>query len=179
MWAGQRGDSTPRGVGFPVRDPKSSKTLARVSIGSMRHSNQVRGYFRIGVLPLLVLEDVTLEVTDPTHLVEVLKSTSSGWSARVTGVPVQIQRLRIQWANEIDWQVTAGSCVVKAGEVWELSGGVRWNVGGRSGEAPKAFLGLSGPKAGRIWWKEGDGERSIYLGDSPVASQTPRITERP
>ncbi|HWQ92615.1 MAG TPA: hypothetical protein VN673_13155 [Clostridia bacterium] len=108
---------------------------------------QKRGFFRIGVLPIAVLEGVSAELCRPTMLSRDIE-LAAGWFSEQERKRLIIRDLIIS-AGSNDF-VSALSARLVDNKRLRLTGNVRVFLSGVEHQAETAFLCMTGEKAGQV-----------------------------
>jgi hypothetical protein len=118
--------------------------------GSIHTDYESVGFLRIGLLPLEVLDDVTIEVRHPENATNVLYQLHD-WIGAQAGKRIVLRQVGFlaktpAGTNRLD----CGRARIAADGQWELSGGVRFRSGTNQVEAARATLQIRGGQAGQI-----------------------------
>jgi hypothetical protein len=110
---------------------------------------QRKGFFRIGVLPIGVIEDVRLEVAQPACIVESLASLHK-WLGPQAGNCIELRRITLVAPGPATNCLEAARARVLSGGRLELNGNVRLVSGMAEAQANRAVLQMTGGLAGQI-----------------------------
>lgn len=132
---------------FLAPDPHPAAVLA---IGSISKEYARRGYFRIGVLPELIIDSVTLHIRNPSEIARVLHAVKVRTKPLIPEKEVRIQNVCLKADYE-------GRRIIVAAQMKDL-GKLRWHFldGVVSGDGihflafEKAWLSVSGFDVGQV-----------------------------
>jgi len=141
-------------VTSPVYGPEASRPIAVLRVEATRTEYQRRGFFRIGALPLLVAEQVRLEVRDPqataqmfAGLPEWLRAPGRGRAGEVRDFQMRgpepsdapwLTVARVRMAEHGQWELKEGSLRTPAGEVVQFGQALMQIIGGHAGRVTLA-----------------------------------------
>jgi len=167
----------PRGIAFSIHLPGEVASIAHVRIDRIHGDRQTRGFFKIGVFPLLVAEGVRIECKDPARLAEVLVETGRGIPGQGARGFVEFRRLSVFFPDDEGPRLEAGHVAFPSPDAWQLGSGVRWQVpGGVVGQSENAVLRIGGRDAGWVAGHSGTNSFRIYLLQSFRPSPNPKST---
>ena len=142
----QQGVSVQRAV-VPLYTTGSFKLSAVVRVDRAFLDYQHRGFFRIGMFPIGVLDGVTFEARDTADPLASLACVRH-WLGTKAGQRIEMRRVKFLFSPTSRLEAGLARCV--AGDHWELLNGVRFVSGGGEVQAPRATLEMAGPRAGRV-----------------------------
>jgi hypothetical protein len=132
---------------FP-RYTEPEKTLyAVISVDKVSIEYEKHGFFRIGALPVEVLEGVTYEVRDPVPAANNLARLRS-WLGGDTGDHVELRGVKLVASSTS--RLEGGRLLFLDHDRWEFTGGVRLISGANQFQAPSATLQVAGANAGEL-----------------------------
>ncbi len=142
----RQGVSVQRAV-VPLYTTGSFKLSAVVRVDRAYMDYQRKGFFRIGLLPIGVLDGVTYEARDLSSPAASLASLRR-WLGPDAAKYVELRRvtLLLSPANRLE----AGALRCLADGRWELRNGVRFVSGANDLRAPSATLQLTGSRVGQL-----------------------------
>jgi hypothetical protein len=175
--------SQMKNVEVPLYVGNDAQPAGVVRVGRVFTDYERRGFFRIGALPLLVLEGVTIELTRPEQAQAALVQ-ARGWlgagspesaSVSTNGGATTSARPKVERANRVlDCRnltlvipgsvtnvVRAGRARIAADGQLELTENVRVE-GLLPLQARQARLQMSGPNCGELSWEAQDGTAMKY-----------------
>ena len=130
------------------RYSEPDKTLyAVISVDKVFTEYEKRGFFRIGALPVAVLEGVTYEVKDPGPAAKNLARLRS-WLGGDTGNHVELRGFKLVASPTS--RLEGARLLFLDNDRWELAGGVRWISGANEVRAESATLQVAGAQAGKL-----------------------------
>lgn len=150
-----------KGIAYPVYAPEASVPIAVVRVQATRTEYQRRGFLRIGALPMLVAEQVRVEVRDPRATV-----------AQLSGLPEWLRAPGKGRAGEVrDFQMfdpaepsrpwlSADRVRFAPNGQWELTGVVVRGLGLAAQPFSHALLQVTGERAGQVLLPDG---RAVQL----------------
>jgi hypothetical protein len=142
----QEGLSVPHAV-IPLYTDPPRKLAAVVRVDRARLDYQRKGFFRIGMFPIVKLEDVTFEARDTGD-----PSTSLAcvrhWLGTRAGQRIDMRRVQFLFSPTNRLEAGLARCVAE--DRWELLEGVRFISGATEVRAPRGVLQMTGPRAGQL-----------------------------
>jgi hypothetical protein len=141
--------------------------VAIVRAGAIHEDYQRRGFFRIGVLPMLALERLTLEVRDPEHLSGVLTNATAFLARKGEArKAVEGRDFALSFTCKPDGRVTARSVRLEGREAWSLAQGTVDMPPSKPVNFRRATLTISGPQGGDLLCETSNGPVRISLHSS-------------
>jgi hypothetical protein len=138
--------------------------VAIVRTRAIHEDYQRRGFFRIGVLPMLALERLTLEVRDPEHLSGVLTNATALLGRKGEArKAVEGRDFALSFSSKPDGLVTARSVRLEGRDAWSLAQGAVDMPPGKPVNFRQATLTISGPQAGDLLCDTTNGPVRICL----------------
>jgi hypothetical protein len=142
--------------------------VATVRAGAIHKDYQRRGFFRIGVLPMLALEGLTLEVRDPEHLSGVLTNATAFLARKgEASKAVEGRDFVLSFSSKPDGRVTARSVRLEGREAWSLAQGTVEMPPGQPVNFRQATLTISSPQAGDLLCETTNGPLRFCLHSLP------------
>jgi len=127
---------------------EADKTLyAVISVDKVYTEYEKKGFFRIGALPVAVLEGVTYEVKDPALAAKNLARLRS-WLGGDTGNHLELRGVKLVASPTS--RLEGGRLLFLDNDRWQLAGGVRWISGAGEVRAGSATLRVAGAQAGEL-----------------------------
>lgn len=108
-----------------------------------------KGFFRIGVLPLGVMEGVTFEVCRPELVTNSLVQLHD-WIGSQAAKRFEFRKVSFLTLAGSTNRLESGRARIVSDGKWELLDGVRFRSGTNQFEAPRATLQVAGEKTGQI-----------------------------
>jgi hypothetical protein len=142
----QQGLSVQHAV-VPLYTPGAFKLSAVVRVDGAFMDFQRRGFFRIGMFPIGVLEGVTFEARDAADPMAGLASFQR-WLSTKAGQRIEMRRIKLVLSTTNRLEAGLARCV--GGDRWELLNGVHFVSGDREIQAPRGILNLAGPRGGQV-----------------------------
>ncbi len=134
---------------IPVYAGDGLEPAAVVRADSVHTEFERKGFFRIGVLPVAVMEGVTIEVRQPERAAESLAQVSR-WFEGGGVKRMELRRVKFRIAPSSANCLEAGRGAFIAGGCLELLDDVRFGSGTNVICAPRATLQVTGRNAGQI-----------------------------
>lgn len=167
------------GLKMPFYGARGGTPVAVVHVQRFRKEFDRKGFYRIGMMPLLIAEDVTIEVWREAEFREVLGEIKTILGPSSTqGARVEMRRVTFRFPNESTPRLTADSARFKPDGAWDLRGSIQFTAGSESLRARHGRLTVTGAEAGRLQLDGRGAERSAHLfshESSPAPSQPIRI----
>jgi hypothetical protein len=123
-----------RGAVMPIYD-EAQRLLAVLRLESEFPDFQTRGFFRIGVLPMTVIEGARLEIVGTNGLARKFFAASTRLQKRFPGGAIELKRFSVRLPNNSEPFLVVTSAQPSIGG-WNLRGGVSIRVAG----SDKTFL---------------------------------------
>jgi len=146
-----------RGVVIPLYNKQDRTSVANVRIGCVFPDYERRGFFRVGLLPMVAGESVQIEVLQGRRALNALTGLEKRFTTQQRRV-VEWRDVTFTFAHDSALGMHVGRLRMVSEEQWELLDGVRIQCGTET-TWPKASLFLSGPNAGQVRY----GSASIEL----------------
>jgi hypothetical protein len=142
----QQGVSVRRAV-IPLYPAGSFKLSAVVRVDRAYLDYQRKGFFRIGLFPIVVLEDVTFEAQDTANPAASLACVRH-WLGTRAGQRIEMRRVKFLLSPTNCLEAGLARCVAE--DRLELRNGVRFVSGAGEVRAPRATLEMAGPRTGQV-----------------------------
>jgi hypothetical protein len=143
------------------RYSEPDKTLyALISVDKVYTEYEKRGFFRIGALPVAVLEGITYEVRDPAPAAKNLARLRS-WLGGEAGKHVELRR--VKFVASPTSRLEGGRLLFLDDNRWELADGVRLISGTNEFRAGSATLQVAGAQAGEVVLRTTPPTTNIFL----------------
>lgn len=110
-----------------------------------------KGFYRIGILPLAVLEGVTIQVHHPEFVTNSLAAVHT-WIGSREARRLEMRNVSIVVGQSGTNLLQSGRGRVLSGGRWELFDSVRWHSGTNQITASKAMLQVTGSRTGELIW---------------------------
>jgi hypothetical protein len=162
-----------KGLVLPVYAPRASGSngpMAVVRIERFSTDYQRKGFFRIGLLPMLVADGVVFEIFDPTSAATALEKARFQIKALCgTGV-FELRRVRFLFQSTPDRQLEAKRIRFDENGVWEIEG-LEYRDQNRRWQAGKAMLVATGGRAGELRFEADSRPRILNIFQAPFPYQ--------
>ena len=155
-----------------------SDPVAVVRIASARRDFQRRGYFRIGLLPMAVIEDVKVEIRHAEDVGDLLVQTRQGLGMMAHGRALEVRRIALSLAGESEPFLRAESVRFEDDGRWQLRR-VVLNTRNECIEAGRAWLQVTGPDAGQLVLETETGQHVTSLLHPEPQSEQPSTSDPP
>ena len=132
-------------------DGKNQSELV-LRMGKVRRSFERRGFFRIGALPMLAIQDVSIEfqkTQDQRAALDLVSRHISRYAGK-DQLKVNLEAVALRFPGEPEPRLRANSVRLGSSGYWELSDNVQLVFEGKSVRARKAQLQVAGEKPGRL-----------------------------
>lgn len=161
-------------VGLPVTafavseyGSKGLSLIAQVHAARVFIDYEHWGFFRIGLLPMLVAENVQIKIRSAEDLADALADLKS-WHQPASGYrQLELRNVEIAFSGENQPSLRAAVARVGSDGVVELSTVIIRDAVGRQLSLPKATLQISGPAAGRLCWNDGGHQKTLRTLQTP------------
>jgi hypothetical protein len=125
---------------------------------------QTRGFFRIGALPLLVMEKLRIELHDTARLSTVLASVSERFATRGNAwKAIEGRDFCLSFCSPKDGQVRARRIRLESGGAWALLDGALEAPEAAPIPFSRAALTITGPRAGELVCETPSGTIQVHL----------------
>lgn len=152
-----------RGLAIPCYMGTNTPPAAVIRVKEVSHDFQRRGFFRIGVLPLLILKGVTVEVLDRTRLAALLARVKKLSAAKQGADAIQIRDFSLVCSVPHQVVLRARSVRAEAGGRWRLEQGTVTVASSHPLSFHDGILSVSGPEAGTFTCGTAKGSLRISL----------------
>lgn len=146
--------------------------IAQVHVARMFIDYERRGFFRIGLLPIAVVENVQIQIHSADCLTNAMFGLHS-WSQPSVGAGrLELRNLEIRLFGEKQPRLSAAFAHVGQDGVLELSTVSLFNATGQQTSIPKAVLQAAGSSAGWLRWNFDGHQEELFL-FKPTSDKTP------
>ena len=132
---------------IPLYPAGSFKLSAVVRVDRVYIDYQRKGFFRIGLFPIVVLDDVTFETRDTADPYASLACVRH-WLGTKAGQRIEMRRFKFLLSPTNYLEAGLARCVAE--DHWELRNGVRFVSGAGEVRASRATLEMAGPRTGQV-----------------------------
>jgi hypothetical protein len=151
---------------------KDLSLLTQVHADRLFKDYEHHGFFRIGLLPVPVAENVQIQIQSADCLTNATLALSS-WNQPSAGVRrLELRNLEIKLFGDRQPRLSAVSARVGRDGVLDLSAVSVFNVAGGQMSIPKAILQVAGSSAGWLHWNYQGQPQEIFL-FKPTPDETP------
>lgn len=179
------GEDFPIGFGwqnleFTTYAPNSIRKIADYKVETIFLDHRKLGFFRVKLLPVLVVQGVRLEFADPNPTNEWVESFQPGWLPKA-------KRSAVEWRDVNIGSQKAGAPRLRAEAAQVAADGapavctfksVILEANGATWRMPQAELRNEGGRP-RVAWKTGDGERRLDLFSGEIFNDSKFNGEKP
>ena len=142
---------------LPFYSPKSSQPAVVVRVGISGTDYLQRGFIKIGLFPIRVLDGVHISVRDSGYLHHALREITRRFAGRSKMRGLELRNVVIESvAGESKWKIMAGRIVHLGENRWEIASDARLNRNGIETRYSSALLSLE-ESAVRLWLPVGRG----------------------
>jgi hypothetical protein len=172
----QQGVSVRRAV-VPLYTTGTFKLSAVVRVDRAYMEYQRKGFFRIGMFPVGVLDGVTFETRDTADPLASLASVRH-WLGTKAGQRLEMRGVKFLFSPTSRLEAGLARCVTQ--DHWELLNGVRFVSGAGEIRAAQAALEMGGPGGGRVILETVPRSTNTFLASALTFndSSRPPITDR-
>ena len=160
-----------KGVVIPVRSGHRPSFAAVIRAERVFIDYRRKGFFRIGMLPIVVAEGVSLEFLERTNGVQTLARTASALERRV-GKCYELRNIRFQVDSTLRLQ--ADRIRPKENGVWQFSGAVTLQSGTNQTRFSRGTLQTAGASAGLLSLSRGTESFDLTLFSSQPFALNPK-----
>lgn len=143
-----------RGVTLPFYAGPENRLSLLVKADRFAKENQRKGFFRIGVLPLLVVYDANLEVRSSYHFSQAVRQFHHYVAGKDLKKTVELRGFTLTVPTN-GVSLTATKVRLISPEQWELSGRVRLSDRQSTNDFSRAIFTISGDDTGTL--RDADG----------------------
>lgn len=152
--------------------PKDLSLVAQVHAARIFTDYERKFFFRIGLLPIPVAENVQIEIQSAECLTNALFALHD-WNQTAAGIRrLELRNVEIKLIGEKQPRLSAAIARVGQDGVLELSTVSVFNTIGRQTLIPKAILQAAGSSAGWLRWNFDGHPQDIFL-FKPTSDKTP------
>ena len=129
-----------------------------IRAGRVFSDYQSRGFFRIGALPMLVLDKLSIELRQPERLPMALSQVGEKFAVRSdTRKAVEGRDFRLWFTSRKDAQLRARRVRLEGGTTWRLFDGAIQRPDSATLSFRQATLAVAGPNAGELAYETARG----------------------
>lgn len=151
-----------RDVTIPYYSRGGSSPAAVVRIKRLFTDYQRRGFFRIGLLPMLVAEGVRIEILQPEETLAALQGAQKWLHSRAARKGLEWRDVQFHFQTEAAPRLEATRLQLSDDGAWRLTDGVVFRLGTNEWRQLEAILQVTGPKAGELLMRS-DGAERLHL----------------
>jgi hypothetical protein len=151
---------------IPLYSGPDRKLSIVVSIDQSGVEYQRKGFFRIGILPVQVLEGVTFDLQDPSSAAASLQRVRRWFGV---GTRVELRRVKFVFQGNT---MEAARVRFDPGQQWQLLGGVRLVCDGRETRAARGAFNVCAGQPGQVTLETSPRSTHTFL-PSTLASKRP------
>ncbi len=129
-------------LGIPVFDTETGTLAATIRVGRIQRDYQRKGFFRIGLLPLIVAQDVSIHIKDERQIQRNLANFENRLRSSTQALPFEIRHLQITIQDPRIPLLAADLARLQADRSWYLFT-VKLRVGEETMKFPRAQLVLT------------------------------------
>jgi hypothetical protein len=142
--------------------PNSLSPAIQIHAGRLFTDYEHRGFFRIGILPVPVAEDVQIQIQASACLTNALAMLQN-WKHPAVGVRrMEIRDLQIFLLGENRPRLCAARAQIGKNGVLELSGASVTGLSGQRIPIAHGLLQVTGPDAGRLSWNTNNRIQQLF-----------------
>ncbi len=151
------GDSAPgvprqplRHLTAPLYEADNPRPVAVIQVGRIHPDYERKGFFRIGLLPLLVADEVEIDLRTARNPLEALRRAAHRLQMLRRPGLIELRHVTVRFPPSTQSRLKAGRVRFGQDGQWQLLDGAVWEAGGTRLEATRAALHLTGALAGTI-----------------------------
>ena len=164
--------TTANEVTLSEYDSKDLSLVFQVHAARIFTDYERRGFFRIGLLPIPVVEDIQIQIQSADCLTNALFALRS-WNQPSVGVRrLELRNIEIKLFGEKQSRLRAVTARVGQNGTVELSTVSVFGIAGQQASIPKATLQIAGSSAGCLHWNF-DGRSQELFVFKPTSDKTP------
>ena len=138
---------------IPLYANDMGEAMAVVTVERTFTDYQRKGFLRIGLMPMLVIDGVTIEVRDPSKAAHALAAVNEWLDPGKAGKLIELRRVVVILSKTHSHRLAADSVRLAANGQWNLFS-VEYQRGTVSHSGGVASLQIVGKHAGRIGWND-------------------------
>lgn len=158
-----------KGIAAAVYLDDWANPAAIVRVRKIYPDHQRMGFFRIGVLPQVVCEDVVLELHNTAQLGETLARVRKSLKPHTGNAVLEMRRVAFVFSPDPQPRLQAGSVRIPESGPWQLVD-LTFPADQGPERVGRGRLQVAGPQAGWLSWQSGGQGRSTNLFDLAVGS---------
>ena len=153
-----------RNVAFGVFNGSGSEPVAICRADHVFSDFQTRGFFRIGALPLVVLDGFSIELGDANRLPTVLTNVADYFCRKDSAKrAIEGREFSLRLAAVKDFQLKAHRVRLETGTSWRLENGSVARPGVPPTIFREALLAIAGPHAGELTCQTTNGTVQVEI----------------
>lgn len=161
------GNIKVRGLTVPIYLPGDSQSVGVIRVEKVFKDSQRRGFFRIGLFPVAVLENVRCQVNRPQDAAAILSEVSGVTRLVRDTKGVEIRGIELRLAEADQPAVEARTAKPSPGGAWSLTGGVKLRVGSQVAQIQSASLCVTRTNEVTIIWNSRGQTNQMTLFKNP------------
>ena len=139
-----------RNLTIPLYEAAQPSPVAVLRIGEVRLDYQRKGFFRIGLLPMLVADEVSIDLGSAHNPLEALRRACRRLEMPHRAGALELRRVTVRFPPSLHSRLLAARVRFGQEGRWQISDGAVWEDGTRRVEASRGCLHLSGALAGQV-----------------------------
>ena len=157
-------DGRASGVVLAIYPEIGLQPLAILRADQLYEDYQRRGFFRIGALPMLVAEGLSVELCDTNQLSAALTQASTRFGVKAKKFKaVEGRGFSLSFSGQLKGVVHARTARLESSTEWRLQEGTVEQPGSAAIAFRRATLAVAGPKAGELTYETATGPTSVHL----------------
>lgn len=182
--AGAQGEATVnlsrmkiKGFVLAIPSENGPDTIAMVRAKTAYGSLQRRAFYRIGLLPMWIGEEVVVEFPNPQAVTNALAGLTHSLQSQAKGASIELRQVEFRFPGEAVPRLKAARVRLVNDSQCQMSEAVLQR-GGQQLRAANATLQLSGEHAGRLTWPLAGGDSPGNLFTLQPATNCPATTSK-
>jgi len=154
VWAQSASDFVAGGFGLKggvinLYDGPEAEPAVVIRLDDLHNDYQTKGFFRIGLLPMGVMDGVTFELRHPESVTNGLAQLHQ-WLGTKTAQRLELRRVYFLVSMPVTNRLATGRARLVAGGKLEMFDGVSFRSGANEMQAARGRLQITGEHAGQL-----------------------------
>jgi len=160
---------------IPLYLEADTETVAVMRADSIVASHQRRGFFRIGLLPLIVVENLSIQINDRERLLPALVASGHHFVSKTDNKKIiEARNFSLAIGTNQFPAIVSQTMRPQTPELWMLEHGKILIADGKPLIFDKARLTILGPRAGEVTLMQADTVMTVNLSEVFKSQTTPK-----
>jgi hypothetical protein len=142
--------ATVQDLAIPYYAQGQSSPAAVIRIRRLFTDHQRKGFFRIGLFPILVADEVKVEVIQPDAALAGLNAARAWLKPKAAKKSLEWRHVQVFFRNEPKPRLEVDRILLADQGGWRLSGPIHVTLGTNEFQALEGLLQVTGPQAGQL-----------------------------